>query len=255
MNGKIKKIIFLIIIISIISIISCKTEKDSINVISDDLKPIIVLIERDPWLMVIGSDSPTFALYSDGTLIYFNKGKGYFSIKLNKNKLQEYIPDESFKKLDNSYFSASSTDQPINIILYFENDDIFSVSVYGDLRSKDDARKLTPDTFLNVYDKLIETKNIKGTIWIPDYIEVMIWPYEYSPEEPMKWPSNWPDINNIMTRKRGNDSYSIYLDSKYYNDFVKLLRSMKEKQAILINNKKWAVSYRFPFPCEDIWMR
>ena len=93
MNGKIKKIIFLIIIISIISIISCKTEKDSINVISDDLKPIIVLIERDPWLMVIGSDSPTFALYSDGTLIYFNKGKGYFSIKLNKNKLQEYIPD------------------------------------------------------------------------------------------------------------------------------------------------------------------
>jgi hypothetical protein len=29
-------------------------------------QPIIVLIETDPWLMVIGSDVPTFALYENG---------------------------------------------------------------------------------------------------------------------------------------------------------------------------------------------
>jgi len=33
-------------------------------------KPIVVLIETDPWLMVIGSDVPTFALYESGQIIY-----------------------------------------------------------------------------------------------------------------------------------------------------------------------------------------
>lgn len=30
-------------------------------------KPLIVLVESDPWLMVIGSDVPTFAMYEKGT--------------------------------------------------------------------------------------------------------------------------------------------------------------------------------------------
>ncbi|OCB77669.1 hypothetical protein B0A79_11230 [Flavobacterium piscis] len=33
-------------------------------------RPLIALIETDPWLMVIGSDVPTFALYENGQIIY-----------------------------------------------------------------------------------------------------------------------------------------------------------------------------------------
>ena len=33
-------------------------------------QPIVVLIETDPWLMVIGSDVPTFSLYENGQIIY-----------------------------------------------------------------------------------------------------------------------------------------------------------------------------------------
>lgn len=32
-------------------------------------RPLIVLLEANPWLMAIGSDSPSFALYDDGTAI------------------------------------------------------------------------------------------------------------------------------------------------------------------------------------------
>ena len=32
-------------------------------------QPIVVLVETDPWLMVIGSDVPTFALYENGQII------------------------------------------------------------------------------------------------------------------------------------------------------------------------------------------
>ncbi len=34
-------------------------------------RPIFTLIQTDPWLMVMGSDTPMVCLYDDGTLIYF----------------------------------------------------------------------------------------------------------------------------------------------------------------------------------------
>src|SRR5438105_1046835 len=33
-------------------------------------QPLLVLWESSPWRMVIGSDTPTFAFYSDGRVIY-----------------------------------------------------------------------------------------------------------------------------------------------------------------------------------------
>ena len=64
--------------------------------------PLIVLIERDPWLMVIGSDSPSFALYDDGTLIYlktFESGKKeYFYVSLDNDSYYH------INQTDNSYY-------------------------------------------------------------------------------------------------------------------------------------------------------
>src|SRR5947207_391514 len=33
-------------------------------------RPVLVLVETDPWAMVLGSDSPRFALYENGLAIY-----------------------------------------------------------------------------------------------------------------------------------------------------------------------------------------
>jgi hypothetical protein len=33
-------------------------------------KPIAVLIQTDPWLMVIGSDTPMVTIYDDGQIVY-----------------------------------------------------------------------------------------------------------------------------------------------------------------------------------------
>jgi hypothetical protein len=34
-------------------------------------EPLVLLTEYNPWAMAIGSDTPTFALYADGTVIYW----------------------------------------------------------------------------------------------------------------------------------------------------------------------------------------
>lgn len=218
-------------------------------------QPVIVLIETDPWLMVIGSDVPTFALYDNGQIIYkkiVDNELKYFEVTNNIETTQKII--KSFGITDNlmiqkEYIEASnSTDQPTNIML-FNFDSIRQISVYGRLRDiSNEARINTPKDFLKVYDNIIKFDDLNAKEWLPDYIEVMATKYSYSPEVPLEWNKEWNDIKSESTVKRSDDLYSIYLDKKYFKDFIKLLSSIKEKQAVEINGEKYFLSYRLPFP-------
>src|SRR5690606_35922037 len=126
-------------------------------------QPIVVLIETDPWLMVIGSDVPTFALYENGQIIYrkiVDKKYKYFEVKNNAEKTQEIvksfgITDSLMKQPD--YTEASSwTDQPTNILL-LNFDTLRQIAVYGNLQhTKNEARENTPKDFLTVYDNILK---------------------------------------------------------------------------------------------------
>jgi len=39
--------------------------------------------------------------------------------------------------------------------------------------------------------------------WLPEFIEVMVHPFEYSPYVPLEWPANWPDLKDQNTIERG----------------------------------------------------
>ena len=95
-----------------------------------------------------------------------------------------------------------------------------------------------------------------GEAWMPEFTEVMFWPYEYAPEESIVWPATWPDLKADTTKKRGEgDSYSVFLPSARYSELRKFIATRKEKGAVLINGKKMSISYRLPFPGESRWMR
>lgn len=125
-------------------------------------KPIIVLIETDPWLMVFGSDVPTFALYENGQIIYrkiMNKRYKYFEIRNDSITTQKIIKSlgisDSLMKLPNNIQALWATDQPTNILL-LNFDTIKEISVYGNLRNKNnEARTHTPGDFLTLYDNII----------------------------------------------------------------------------------------------------
>jgi hypothetical protein len=218
-------------------------------------QPLVVLIETDPWLMVIGSDVPRFALYENGQIIYrklIDKRYKYFEVKNDKAKTQSIIKtfgitDGLMKQPD--YITASNgTDQPTNILLLVF-DTIRQIKVYGNLAyPKSDARTKTPKDFLSVYDNIVQFDDNAASEWLPDTIEVMATKYSYSPEKPLKWNSEWGDINSATTVKRNEDLYSIYIDKKYFDEFIKLLRSLSQKQGVEINGEKYSLTYRLPFP-------
>lgn len=223
-------------------------------------QPFIVLIEHDPWLPVLESDSPTFALYDDGLVIFRRHGKkggnDYGSILLDRkqrDRLLSSLPlGKDFQALSDDEVS-DCTDQPTNVLWVWLAHQVKRVSVYGDLRNDGEARSKTPRTFLRLFDELIGYDNEAAIPWVPEKVEVLIWPYGYSPAEPLLWPTGWPDTVHPETKKRG-DGFSLFLGASYLQDLKGLLRQLGQNQAVLINGKKWAISYRFPFPNEPLWM-
>tara|TARA_R110002124_G_scaffold206251_6_gene372719 strand:- start:54 stop:965 length:912 start_codon:yes stop_codon:yes gene_type:complete len=216
--------------------------------------PLVVLLTSDPWLMVIGSDSPTFALYSDGTAIFRTKS-GLKSTNLDeaqKVSLVRAIGNQDLAALAGHYEAANATDQPDNTLLVYSSNVPFYISVYGSM-GEASVRSRLPTAIVSAYDKLRNFDNSNAQPWLPDKVEVMLWPYEYAPDESIIWPQHWPHLNDPSTRKRV-DSYSIFIESAELPVLKAFLASRKEKGAVEIDGKKWAASIRLPFPHEALWM-
>jgi hypothetical protein len=236
-------------------------------------QPIAVLLETNPWLMVVGSDTPRVVIYADGQVVYVRQEKNQPAVYLHKQLTGEEL--EKTKKDLASFGDYSAVkrhyDQAPNITdlpetrIYLNLDGHAMVtSVYG-MRavktpvtgaSANSGRRFqideVPASVQGLYTYLAGLKFADATIWKPRYVEVMIWGYSYAPQQSIHWPKEWPGLESPETVRRG-DAYSIFMpgsEIKKLNDF---LSTRKEKGAVEIGGKKWAVSYRYVFPGEPAW--
>jgi hypothetical protein len=228
-----------------------------------ELKPSFVLIEYNPWAMVIGADSPSFALYDDGTIIFWKRlGRGglYLSVKLTEkasSELLRRINPQAFGSLINRYEPAAGiTDQPEYLIVVQKPDGQYKgVSIYGSLRRVGGTllqTKEVPQILIDAFQLVSTYDNADAREWLPDFIEVIIWPYEYAPDKNLPWPKDWPTLRDLKTIKRG-DGYSLFIEKSRYGALTTFLSKRREKQAVQIDGKKWAISIRMPFPSESTW--
>jgi hypothetical protein len=212
-------------------------------------KPIILYTVYDPWAMFMGADGPILAVYESGKVIFW-KDREYKFVQLDDEGKKELITG---MELTDTFFSKSKsiealgwTDQP-SYVLETNFDTLKYFSVYGQMHEKE-SREKTPRQLLRIYDYVLAFDNEAAVSWIPDKIEVMLSDYSYSPEKPLKWPSNWPDLKSPETITRQAGVTSIYVDKKYLSELRKLLKKRKEKQAIEISGRKFYAEYRFPLP-------
>ena len=236
-------------------------------------EPVLVVLERNPWLMVIGSDSPTFALYDDGSVIWlrdkptkdepFSRG----TTPSAKAALKEVIPYD-LEKFSEHYELTSWTDQPTTVIWTPQK----TISIYGRWRPASDPvasdpqlkaiaerdKKMSDSLPAEIRESLLRIdaqRKHEGDAWLPNRVEVMLWPYEYAPEESLVWPKKWPGLSATSTAKRGEDSYSVFLPSEELAALREFLAKRRQRGAVLIDGKKMSASFRFPFPKEELWMK
>jgi hypothetical protein len=225
--------------------------------------------------MVIGADTPRVAVYEDGKVIFLKpsrKSVSYYQKRLSETELSEFkkclIPALGLKDWKHFYtLRPHVTDQPETMLYLRDGERELATTIYG-LRASGTNLLRTPRTEFpgsrkpdSVPDGLLELHKYLCSIdypgsekWNPKYVEVMIWPYEYAPDSSIIWPKDWPGLDSERTKQRG-DSYSIFLDGKRLPELLKFLRTCKEKGAVKIAGKKWAVSWRCVFPSEPVWMK
>ncbi len=216
-------------------------------------RALIILVERNPSLMVIGSDTPTFVLYEHGHVIYKrteDRRVTVYQVKLDPASMKQLIesldPADEFYGLPEVIRVSSASDQPTNS-LSVNIKRPKQVHVYGNLRRRIGVTDTEPPpAFMRVYNKLASFSHPAATVWQPKRMEVMFWDYDYAPNN-VDWPRELPDLKSGTTVKRG-DAYSVFLEDAQFAAFKTFYDTLGEKTAVKINGKKMAVSFRYPFP-------
>jgi hypothetical protein len=236
----------------------------------ETLRPLVVWMENDPWYTVYGFDSPAFAIYDSGLVIYRDdiiqpeEGRPYFSYKsfrLDENALNDFreaLPIEDFWKLRDEYSLVLMTNQPQNGLFVWQGDQFKGVKIYGDVRQPDRYEDETdmpapPVPALEIIHMLLALDALQAEPWEPARVEVVLWPVsgsKYFPL-PLRWPDDWPDLSDptATERERG---YTILLARSAFDDLNERLPATGN--CVDIHAQRWAVWFRFPFPKEDLWM-
>lgn len=238
-------------------------------------KPLFVWIESDPWQSLLGSDTPRVVLYEMGQLIYAKKDRGkydYYSCVLEGQKLTEFKQTiAAAAGLDSlkSYYTLAPqiTDQP-TAEYYMDLGVTKATEIYAfpvdeylhtyTTMSGDKKPDVIPAQ-LYALDKYLQ--NIDSPIcmsWKPQYIEVVTWPVEdqhaSKVEAPVSWPTEWPQLSSDHAIGRGHDGmYSLYLDSRELPKLKRLLEPIQQGGAMMLEGKKWFVTYRPVIPGEPVW--
>lgn len=219
--------------------------------------------------MVIGSDTPHCAIYED-RMALFARRDGVYRHQLTDEEYGELMkhvaPVTSLGSVKAFYDLAPKvTDQPEANFYLDVGQKTVAATVYGLMPEdtklpaytvfpgKRKSDKL-PTELVRLYKFLLGLDFPNSERWTPKYIEVMIWPYEYAPDESIKWPSEWPQLDSERALKRG-DRYSIFLDGQLLPQLEQFVRSRKERGAVELGGHKWAIEYRYVFPSEPVWRK
>ena len=226
--------------------------------------PLFVLKEQSPWALVLGAESPIFALYDDGRVI-FQKDAVIKSVILDRfhlDRLVDTLRLTQLPELSKHYEVAPFTDATTSLFFIFDGGRASAISVYGPIRARltghdgkpvDKLVPMVPAPIIEAYDAAMGFDHPKAVVWLPERVEVNLWPYEYAPDRSIVWPRTWPDLDDPTTVEHRNDFYSVYLPSSELPALKHFLSTQREKGAIEISGRKWAASLRYPFPKEEDW--
>ncbi|HEX8675472.1 MAG TPA: hypothetical protein VF710_26495 [Longimicrobium sp.] len=220
-----------------------------------------VLITFDPWAMVVGSDAPSIAAYDDGTIIFrrrVSRRRYEYAVVHDRRILDRLVgtPEQrtAFATAENRYTLSHATDLPTTRLCVWLDSGRKCTSIYGWSEAEAREANSVPPQVAGILRRLARFSDRRATAWWPEQMEVMLWPYDHSPEKPARWPDEWPDLDDPSTVARGGGLFSVFVLSGQRERLLSFVRGLRERQAVEIRGRKWSVGLRTPFPHEAEWM-
>jgi len=228
-------------------------------------KPIAVLLQHSAWNG--GTELPLFILYDDGRAIYPAQRKRGNPVSYRVACLAErgdslrarFGLNAAVRQLRERYdYRPNWSDQESVFLFWWYGDTLSRVTVRAGRTGVDQFSSDVPAAFREAYRRMVEFEAPNSVPWEPDSLEVAVWPYEYAPDNPpLEWPGDWPDLRSKTTRHEKDrfvdEIHLLYLDGDQRERLERFLAQRRERQAIRMNGRKWAVGYRMLFPGESRW--
>jgi hypothetical protein len=241
--------------------------------------PVVVLVQSGFWLENNGAlmleHAPQLVIYDDGRVIFRDLSDRrhflYRTVVLQppalKSILEHIASLGDFNDAKPHYNLAPNvTDLPTTLLyLHFEKTRL-STLAYGLFTSStpipavafiqsEDRADTLPRRLAALHHYLTALQFVSSVEWVPERVEVRMWPSQRVSEEPIHWPPNWPGLDSPEAQRRDEDSYSIYLPGKLLGEFEQFVGTRKPDGAVEIGGRKWGLSYRCAFPSETTWYK
>ena len=216
-----------------------------------------------------GFDRPLFLAYSDGAVLFprkrlYNIPQEYGSVQLSSSDLDSALArlglNASVYALDSLYdFAPGTSDQHSFYLLVAQDSEMKLVVIRAGLADSDTLLSEVPAPFRRLYSGLMSFSPVEAVKWLPDSVQVSIWPYEYAPDNPpLSWPPGWPPLDDSRWHRQANpfvkEVRSIQLPFSFASTLDSLLDARRTKQAFGIGGMKWMLDYRWSFPHETAWL-
>jgi hypothetical protein len=227
-----------------------------------DKWPLLVLYEANHYTFYPYSESPVFALYDDGTVIFSNSKESGFTLDYSYEVLDSTSFNTLLKNLNYKKVLAKEkhvnnlveyTSQPQNFFYYFNKDKRYANYYYGSLRKGMESRNQASKKLVELYDKLAYYTSDSAKKWTPEMYELMV--QTRKGNMGVIWPDTLPDFNSSNTIMRDSIFFSLYLTPQEFQVFEKLNEKKSKGENFVINGKECFIMVRYPFPMEHFWMQ
>jgi hypothetical protein len=232
--------------------------------------PVLVLLELSPWLMVVNSDVPSFALYADGTVFYAVRDQDggptgdFRQGRLSPSALNQFfasLPLDALARLTEHYASSYSSDQRTNVVVWWSGPDRHRVSVYGPVLGVANSAAgwtiaASPSEFVDVYQRLVSFQLPESEPFAPQVVEAMFTPFEYSKGPSWTWPETWPGFDSPSAqRPTATHAGRIFLRGSCWSALVGAERLVGQRGAVVLDGHKYGLGARYVLPNEKAWVR
>jgi hypothetical protein len=233
----------------------------TVSTLASSGDPLIVLYERNPWLMSVGSDFPTVVIYEDGRVLFVEGARGHEKVMSGHVDagvavgLRDELVAAGFMGVPGDTNCAGGVSDLVTVEILVRRGDAWKMaSAYG-LGRDGSCGAPPPKAFVEAYGRLLKLRPRHAKPFAPEEIDVEIWGFENAVGKPVPWPAEVPaPPANVIPQWNAPYSPKAYhhvLPAKFQPQIAKLLRALvagKHPRAMLLNGQKWTVDPRALWP-------